>query len=1186
MPAWVMDEDKWERAKEIAGKQGHSEDWAYVTGIYKRMRGRMRKGIESEDIKALRREAFATKYKKRAKLVINHEPTKKSINRRSLMFIYGYQDIDSRFLNKTWSTELADSHPEGRWITITDESSPLYGRHLFIIGHSDGSATILAGGGDALRHKRLVLRKREVELSPEAEAERQKKIEERKAKKEAKMKENQEKLTPEQTEDLQAKKELAEKQRAAASKGLRKTASDLVDRAKDMAVRKDKLANAGESSPEMAQQMLDLENNHKLKVTDDDKKAIIEEVGNQFADERDRKREVDARIKKLDDVVGKNLNRVVDLARQAVDGTLDESSLSKPEQALIEGIKENAEQLLKYHIAMQENKDNLKEINKFLKGSKSNLKDVPLVEHTEMSDAEVRSRVKDERAAKEALDQHAKLIVSTYGTEKSPKAVNGAAKRGLIAGGTAACNSIVGAVTSSSIVDNRRAKLLGASNMAILTHHHLTESVGDYQEHLDKFVNDSTAVAKEANKIGDDLMERLAQVKRPDGENLVDDATYQARCNSMVQKIHGQYAQAEGALNFIAELSHAKSSKLNTLTFQSSNRDVLESRAKMLGLSAGDYTIRKDDKTGKHTMQVPKESFNKVITETPLAGKNTTQEVKDILSGKANTDDFHPKMIRELSLPDDKGFVRKVQLTGAQQSAARLVVAQKRVYINHGMGTGKTLTYLSAHAAACEKAGKHIPAFIAMPDKTTGNFIKDAQALSGYECVQLKGGRAERAAAIKYAAETPNTILVGNHETFENYPDELKAAKFGFVVADEAHLLTQRGTKTPSGKSEGLKDIASSAEYYIAGTGTPVVNDLSEVFFHLNLARPDQFPDKKKFMERYGSIAGPGHRAAARKLLMQELGGYMHTNHQPIEGVDENGQPIEQKFKQHSYNVTPEIQNDYNAQLHAAQNKEMSQLQVHAAVNKVLNETPHERNPKFDKIKEIIDDHMKGIKDGSRHKGEKIGISCSTYEELANIESFLDKHYPGAGHVSFHGTLSPSQINKNADAIRQQDGPRFSIHMKAGTTGLNLHLTDKNGGGMTTAIHSSSGSNGYSDIDQFFHREHRNGLIKSTESHIVWSNTHHDLQTQMRVEQKKEMGETLAENSGNYKNPKFEKFQMSDLSPEQQAHLKAESAKAKADARKVHKPKPAAAPKPEPPAAAPPAEKAYSKFVLFRWRKS
>ena len=33
------DEEKWDKAEELAGKQGRGDDYAYIMGIYKRMMG-------------------------------------------------------------------------------------------------------------------------------------------------------------------------------------------------------------------------------------------------------------------------------------------------------------------------------------------------------------------------------------------------------------------------------------------------------------------------------------------------------------------------------------------------------------------------------------------------------------------------------------------------------------------------------------------------------------------------------------------------------------------------------------------------------------------------------------------------------------------------------------------------------------------------------------------------------------------------------------------------------------------------------------------------------------------------------------------------------------------------------------------------------------------------------------------
>lgn len=46
---------------------------------------------------------------------------------------------------KSWAGDLQEKYPDGHWITVGDEDSPLYGRHLFV--HGEGrDAHIIAGG--------------------------------------------------------------------------------------------------------------------------------------------------------------------------------------------------------------------------------------------------------------------------------------------------------------------------------------------------------------------------------------------------------------------------------------------------------------------------------------------------------------------------------------------------------------------------------------------------------------------------------------------------------------------------------------------------------------------------------------------------------------------------------------------------------------------------------------------------------------------------------------------------------------------------------------------------------------------------------------------------------------------------------------------------------------------------------
>ena len=52
------DEELWEKAKAMAAEQGHAEDWPYIVGIFKQMKGgKLSKAARQPDIDALRKQA-------------------------------------------------------------------------------------------------------------------------------------------------------------------------------------------------------------------------------------------------------------------------------------------------------------------------------------------------------------------------------------------------------------------------------------------------------------------------------------------------------------------------------------------------------------------------------------------------------------------------------------------------------------------------------------------------------------------------------------------------------------------------------------------------------------------------------------------------------------------------------------------------------------------------------------------------------------------------------------------------------------------------------------------------------------------------------------------------------------------------------------------------------------------------
>jgi len=67
-----IDESKWEKAKELAKKQNQGSNYAYITGIYKRMGGKFLKDKFFDNIYSQISDYFQKNYNQKVKKVIIH----------------------------------------------------------------------------------------------------------------------------------------------------------------------------------------------------------------------------------------------------------------------------------------------------------------------------------------------------------------------------------------------------------------------------------------------------------------------------------------------------------------------------------------------------------------------------------------------------------------------------------------------------------------------------------------------------------------------------------------------------------------------------------------------------------------------------------------------------------------------------------------------------------------------------------------------------------------------------------------------------------------------------------------------------------------------------------------------------------------------------------------------------------
>jgi SWI/SNF-related matrix-associated actin-dependent regulator of chromatin subfamily A member 5 len=202
------------------------------------------------------------------------------------------------------------------------------------------------------------------------------------------------------------------------------------------------------------------------------------------------------------------------------------------------------------------------------------------------------------------------------------------------------------------------------------------------------------------------------------------------------------------------------------------------------------------------------------------------------------------------------------------------------------MGLGKTLQTLSLFQYLREQESKSLssesrPFLVVAPLSVIGNWVSEAQKFTpGLKVLRFHGPSSERAhlkdlalgrhndsRTVKNSSTLKSDVKGGNYDlivtTYETYLSEAGWFKRAFVwkylVLDEGHKI--KNHKSDISKAlQGLK-----AEYRLLLTGTPLQNDLMEVWSLFHWLLPDVF--NKKTSDLFGASFDIGRGKVNRKVL-------------------------------------------------------------------------------------------------------------------------------------------------------------------------------------------------------------------------------------------------------------------------------------------------------------------------------
>jgi SNF2 family DNA or RNA helicase len=414
------------------------------------------------------------------------------------------------------------------------------------------------------------------------------------------------------------------------------------------------------------------------------------------------------------------------------------------------------------------------------------------------------------------------------------------------------------------------------------------------------------------------------------------------------------------------------------------------------------------------------------------------------------------------------------------------------------MGLGKTLQALAVMVARAANG----PTLVIAPLSVCFNWVEEALRFAPTLSVKLlgEGSKKERRELVLGAG--PFDVVVCSYGLLQSEAEHMVKVNWHTMIADEAQAI-----KNPQAKRTQIT-MQLTADFKMITTGTPIENNLSELWSLFRFINPGLLGSLEQFNKRFA---------------------------QPIENADENSKAASQALRKLispfilrrlKSEVLTELPSRTQINLHVEQSKEevvfYEALRQKAVENmmatdvkagqkriKILAEIMRLRraccHPSLVDKDSVIEGSKLKVFDGLIDELKQGDHKALVFSQFVGHLAILKAHLIEKG-VSFQyldGSTTPANRKKAVNAFQSGEGDLFLISLKAGGAGLNLTAADY-------VIHMDPWWNPAVE-DQASDRAHRMGQTRPvTIYRLITQNTIEDKIVELH-QQKRDLAASLLE---------------------------------------------------------------------------
>lgn len=226
--------------------------------------------------------------------------------------------------------------------------------------------------------------------------------------------------------------------------------------------------------------------------------------------------------------------------------------------------------------------------------------------------------------------------------------------------------------------------------------------------------------------------------------------------------------------------------------------------------------------------------------------------------------------------PGEGGSLREYQVTGLQWMVS-LYNNQLNGILADEMGLGKTVQIMALFAHLMEDKQVCGPHLVVVPNAVLVNWRSELKKwLPSFRCVYYVGDREARLKEWQAHVESLQfNVMVTTYDYCMRDRAKLSRVQWQYMVIDEAHRMKDRESKL----SRDISGFRTMRRLLL--TGTPLQNDISELWSLLNLLLPAVFDNKAEFGAWFDSK--PGESSEEEWLKREKRVVVIHRLHQILE---------------------------------------------------------------------------------------------------------------------------------------------------------------------------------------------------------------------------------------------------------------------------------------------------------------